>query len=73
MATVLQMTFSDPFSCMKIVFSFKFHWGSINPLRAIFFRENIIIYLHFMSFVHTNRTQVVEIPPQVRRGPAYST
>ena len=43
------------------------------PLRAIFFMENINIYLHFMSFLHTNKTQVVEIPPRVRQGPAYST
>ena len=45
----------------------------INPLRAKFFRGNINIYLHFMSFLHTNKTQVVEIPPRVRQGPAYST
>ena len=46
---------------------------SINPLRAKFFRENIDIYLHFMSFLHINKTQVVEIPPWVRQWPAYST
>ena len=45
----------------------------VNLLRAKFFRVNINIYLHFMSFLHTNKTQVVEIPPQVRQGPAYST
>ena len=45
----------------------------INPLRAKFLRENINIYLHFMSFLHTDKTQVVEIPPWVRQGPAYST
>ena len=44
-----------------------------NPLRAISFRENRNIYLHFMSFLHTNKTQVVEIPPLVRQGPAYYT
>ena len=45
-----------------------------NTLHAIFFfRENINIYLHFMSFLHTNKTQVVEIPPRVRQGPAYFT
>ena len=27
--------------------------STLNPLRAIFFRENINIYLHFMSFLHT--------------------
>ena len=45
------------------------------PLRtgAIFFRENMNIYLHFMSFLHTNKTQVVEIPPRVRLGLAYPT
>ena len=37
------------------------------------FRENINIYLRFMSFLHTNETKVVEIPPRVRQGPAYST
>ena len=45
----------------------------LNPLRAKFFRGNINIYLHFMSFLHTNKTQVVEIHPWVRQGPAYST
>ena len=44
-----------------------------NPLRAKFLRENINIYLHFMSFLHTNKTQVIEIPRRVRQGPAYST
>ena len=51
-------------------------WGKakhFNPLRAKFLRENINIYLHFMSFLHTNKTQVAEIPPRVRQGPAYST
>ena len=28
----------------------------INPLRAIFFRVNINMYLHFMSFLRTNKT-----------------
>ena len=44
-----------------------------NPLCAIFSRENINIYLHFMSFLHANKTQVVDIPPRVGQGPAYST
>ena len=43
-------------------------------LYVLFFlRKNINIYSHFMSFFHTNETQVVEIPPRVRQGPAYST
>ena len=45
----------------------------INPFRAKLLRENINISLHFMSFLHTNKTQVAEIPPQLRRRPAYST
>ena len=44
-----------------------------NPLRAKYLGENINIYLHLMSFLHINKTQVVEIPPRVRQGPAYST
>ena len=42
-----------------------------NPLRAKFF--NINIYLYFVSFLHIDRTQVVEIFPQVRQEPTYST
>ena len=30
------------------------------PLRAIFFRWNINIYLHYMTFLHNDMTQVVE-------------
>ena len=45
----------------------------LNPLRANFFRGNINIYLHFLSFLHTDKTQVVEIPLWVRQWPAYST
>ena len=48
-------------------------FGAADWPCAIFFRENINKYLHFMSFLHTNMTQVVEIPPRVRQGPAYST
>ena len=45
----------------------------LNSLSAKLFRGDINIYLHFMSFLHTNNTQVVEIPPIVRQGNAYST
>ena len=38
----------------------------INPLRAKFFRGNINMYLHFMSFLHIDLTQVLKILPQVR-------
>ena len=49
------------------------HPRVLNPLRAKFLEENINIYLHFMSFLHADKTQVVEIPPRVRQGPVYST
>ena len=42
-------------------------------LYVLNFWENINIYLHFMSFLHINKTQVAEVPPGVRRRPAYST
>ena len=45
----------------------------INPLRAKFFRESINIYLHFVSYLHIDTTQVVEIFPQIRQEPTYST
>ena len=46
----------------------SWHWW-LNPLRAKFFRGNINIYLHFVSFLHIDTTQVVEILPQVRPEP----
>ena len=45
----------------------------LNPLRAKFFWGNINMYLHFMSFLHIDMTQVLKILPQVRPGPTYST
>ena len=44
-----------------------------NPLRAKFFRENINISLHFVSYLHIDTTQVVEILPQTRQEPTYFT
>ena len=38
-----------------------------NPLHAKFFRRNKNIYLHFMSFLHIDMTQVVEVLPQLRQ------
>ena len=35
----------------------------LNPLRAKFFRGNINIYLHFMSLLHIDMTQVLKILP----------
>ena len=44
-----------------------------NPVRAKLFKGNRNIYLHFMSFLHINMTQAVEIIPQVRQELTYST
>ena len=42
----------------------------LNPLRTKFFRGNINIYLHFVSFLHIDTTQVVAILHQIRpKGP----
>ena len=63
------LQWNDPW---MLVFNFLHSWLStcpqflnmfFNPLRTKFLRENINIYLHFMSFLHTDKTQVVEIPP----------
>ena len=53
-------------------------WGSdgfthLNPLHAKISRGNKNIYLHFMSFLHIDMAQVVEILPQVRQELTYST
>ena len=45
----------------------------VNPLRVKFVRGNINIYLHFVSFLHIDMTQVIEILPQIRQEPTYST
>ena len=45
----------------------------LNPLCAKFFRGNINIYLHFVSFLHIDTTQVVEILPRIRGESNYST
>ena len=46
---------------------------SFNPLSAKFFRDSINIYLHFVPYLHIDTTQVVEIRPQIRQEPTYST
>ena len=55
----------------------QFHYlqmcAYINPLRAKLFKGSINIYLHFVSFLHIDTTQVVEILPQVSQEPTYST
>ena len=49
------------------------HTEGFNPLRAKFSRGTINIYLHFVSFLHIDVTQVFEILPQIRQEPTYST
>ena len=50
--------------------SYKCHF---DPLSAKLFRGKINQYLHFVSFFHIDVTQVVEILPQIRQEPTYST
>ena len=38
----------------------------LNPLSAKFFRVNINMHLHFISFLHIGKTQVLKIIPQIR-------
>ena len=45
----------------------------IISLRAKFFSKNINMYLQFLSFLHTDMMQVVEILSRVRQGLTYST
>ena len=41
--------------------------NTTKPLHAKFSRGNINIYLHFVSFLHIDTTQVFEILPQIRQ------
>ena len=56
------------FRCLAYAVYLVIHQDFIlfNPLRAKFFRRNINMYLHFMSFLHTDMTQVLKILPQMR-------
>ena len=59
--------------CMCVVKDGIHRTSFLNPLRAKFFKGNINIYLHFVSFLHIDTTQVVEILPEIRQEPTYST
>ena len=48
-------------------------YQKLNPLLAKFSRGNKNIYFRFMSFLHIDMTQVVEILPQVEQELTYST
>ena len=41
---------------------------AFNSLCAKFFRGNINMYLHFMSFLHTDMPMIIEILPHIRAG-----
>ena len=51
--------------------TFKNH--IINSLSAKFFRGNINMYLHFMLFLYTDKTMIIEILPRIRPGLTYFT
>ena len=46
---------------------------NLNPLHAKFSGGTWNIYLHFMSFLHIDMTQVLKILSQVRPEPTYLT
>ena len=45
----------------------------LSALRVNFCRGNINMYLHFMSFLHTNMPKIIEILPSIRAGLTYFT
>ena len=55
------------------LWSIEHYLSQPNPLPAKLFRGNINIYLHFVSFLHIDMTQVVEIFSKVRQGSTYPT
>ena len=54
------------------MFYYMTNCSQFNPLHAKSFSRNKNIYLHFMSFLHIEMKQVVEILPQVVQGPTHS-
>ena len=44
-----------------------------NPLHAELFIGNLKTYKQFISFLHTDMTQVVETLPHIRQEHSYST
>ena len=68
--------FTVDYSLLLALIKLRFwymYMGKVNPLRAKFFRGNLNIYLHFVSFLHIDTTQVFEILPQIKQEPTYST
>ena len=59
--------------CCVFFISLSLYTRALNPLHANFFKRNKYMYLHFMSFLHIDTTQVVETIPHVKEELAYST
>ena len=62
----------DPWECTSEKFETKQN-KSLNSLHAKLFRGNINMYLHFMSFLHTDMPKIIEILPRIRPGLTYFT
>ena len=59
-------------SCLSVYVKIETLWKDSLILYVLnFCRGNINIYLHFMSLLHIDMTQVLMIIPQVRPGSAY--
>ena len=71
--TIIELLLFLKFSTVSITIVSARQSTDINPLHTKFFRGNINIYLHFVSFLHIDTAQVVEILPQIRQEPTYST
>ena len=57
--------------CPNIKQAINYHNVVINPLHAEVFLEKM--YLQFISYIHNEISQVVEIVPHVRQELTYST
>ena len=51
----------------------SFSITKVNSLHAKFFRGNINMYLHFVSFIHTDMPKIIEVLPRIRAGLTYFT
>ena len=82
--SVVSAVSSDDESGFEDTFTETIDEGTLYPCVGVFhhinktifkyeYRVNINIYLHFVSFLHIDKTQVVEILSQVRQEPTYFT
>ena len=51
----------------------KFLWTTLSNIFSKRNQNHIHVYLYYMSFLHIDMTQVVEILPQVKQGYIHST